>query len=409
MKSNLLGIVNHEEPKRKKIRLLHIVNSLGVGGAEVLLLHYIKALGIEEYDHFVYYFGPDGPIRGKIEALGIPVYKGKERASIKNPIRFCLTLFLLIQNLLSYIKNRRIQFIQSHLRYANHLAVTVGKLSGVPTFPTIHNTMPFLDRRSIWDPRVYILKAVDAIIYRVADRILVVSEEIKDIIRQKFRLEDSKITVLKNGIVIEDDLYEPVNLEKEFSISENTLKIIAVGRLSYQKAFEVLVSAAATLKTLGMKNIFVMIVGEGEDREQLEKLISDLGLSNWVELLGIRSDVIGLMKTSDIFVMPSRFEGLSIAMIEAMACGLPIIASDAPGLRTFIKHGQNGLLFPVEDHDALAKLIIELAEDRNLRVRLSHQARASFEMEYDMRKNIKTLYMLFRKYAATNYEGSLGN
>ena len=111
--------------------------------------------------------------------------------------------------------------------------------------------------------------------------------------------------------------------------------------------------------------------------------------------LGIRHDVIGLMKASDIFVMPSRFEGLSIAMIEAMACGLPIVASDAPGLRTYIEHGQNGLLFPVEDHKAMAKYILQLAEDRNLRDRLSLEARESFEKEYDMRNNIKSLDMLF--------------
>ena len=225
--------MNQKLPKRKKIRLLHIVNSLRVGGAEVLLLHYIKALGIEEYDHFVYYFGPDGPIREKIESLGIPVYKGKNRGSIKNPIKFCFTLFVLLQNLLFYIKDKRIHVIQSHLREANQLAVVAGKLSGLPAFPTVHNTMPFLDRRSIWDPRVYIHKAIDAIIYRIADRVIVVSEEIKEIIRQKFRLKSSKITVIKNGIIFEDSLTEPVHLEKEFSIHKNTFKILAVGRLNY--------------------------------------------------------------------------------------------------------------------------------------------------------------------------------
>lgn len=78
--------MNQKVPKQKKIRILHIVNGLGVGGAEVLLLHYIKGLGTEEYDHFVYYFGSDGPIRGKIEALGVPVYKGKKRIASKTPL-----------------------------------------------------------------------------------------------------------------------------------------------------------------------------------------------------------------------------------------------------------------------------------------------------------------------------------
>jgi glycosyltransferase involved in cell wall biosynthesis len=370
-----------------------------MGGAEILLIQYIKSLGMEDYDHFVYCFGSDGPVREKIEALGVPVRMGKSLVSIKQPIRFAVRLLFLMRDLMKFIRSNRIQLIQSHLGHANQLAVAIEKLSGVPAFPTIHNTAAFLDRRPNWDPRVYIVKMVDAAVYRVADRILTVSQEVKEIIRQRFRLKNSKVLVLKNGIVFDDSLSERVNLEKEFLISKNTLKILAVGNLSYQKALEVLVRAVAELVTLGMHHIFVMIVGEGEDRKQLEKLILDLGLSNCVKLLGIRHDVIGLMKTSDIFVMPSRYEGLSIAMIEAMACGLPIIASDAPGLRNFIKHGQNGLLFPIEDHDALAKFIVELAEDRNLRVRLSQKARASFEMEYDMRKNIKSLDMLFRKYA----------
>ncbi len=325
--------------------------SLGLGGAEILLVQYIKSLGMKDYDHFVYCFGSNGPVREKIEALGIKVYMGKRRALIKQPIRFIAQLLSLLQDLMKFIKSNRIQLIQSHLSHANKLAVLVGKLAGVPAFPTIHNTMEFVDRRSRWDFRVYINKAVDWFIFPMADQILAVSQEIKEIVHQRFRVNNSKIMVLKNGIVFDNRFSVSVDLEKEFLISENTLKIIAVGRLSYQKALEVLVQAASELVNQGMHNIFVMIAGEGEDRVRLETLVSDLGLANYVKLLGIRHDVIGLMKASDIFVMPSRYEGLSIAMIEAMACGLPIIASDAPGLRTFIKHGQNGLLFPIEDHD----------------------------------------------------------
>ena len=113
---------------------------------------------------------------------------------------------------------------------------------------------------------------------------------------------------------------------------------------------------------------------------------------------GFRDDVHDLMRKSDIFVMPSRYEGLSIAMIEAMANGLPVVASDVPGLRTHIRHGYDGLLFPVEDHKAMAKCIIQLSADKKLRTLLSLGARESFEKEYDMRKNIKSLELLIREY-----------
>jgi glycosyltransferase involved in cell wall biosynthesis len=391
--------ISQKIEENSKIHLLHLVEGLGMGGAEVLLIQYIKSLGMRDYKHFVYGFGRGGPMKEKIEALGVNVYMGKRRAHIKQPIRFITHLLSLLRDLMTFIKSNRIQLIQSHLSHANKLAVLVGKLAGVPAFPTIHNTMEFVDRRSRWDFRVYINKAVDWFIFPMADQILAVSQEIKEIVHQKFRVKNSKIMVLKNGIVFDDSLSIPVNLEKEFSISNNTLKILAVGRLSYQKAMEVIVKAAAELVKHGLRNLLVMIVGEGEERIRLKNLIRDLDVENNVKLLGIRHDVIELMRASDMFLMPSRYEGLSIAMIEAMACGLPIIASDAPGLKTYITHGENGLLFPIEDHKAMAKCILQLSEDGNIRETLSLGARESFEKEYNMRKNIKSLDMFFRKYA----------
>jgi glycosyltransferase involved in cell wall biosynthesis len=382
----------------KKINLLYLVETLGMGGAEMMIVNYIRALGSEHYRHYVYFFGHDGAVREKIEALDVPICMGKRMTSIKQPVKFIICLLSLIRDLMKFIKINHIQIIQSHLGHANQLAVAVGKLSGLPAFPTIHNTMPFLDRRPYWDLRRYIRKIVDGIIYRVADQVLVVSQEIKDIIHKKFRIKKSKIVVLKNGIIFDNSLSKPIDLEKEFLISGNTLKIITVGRLSYQKAMEIIIKAAAELEKQGMHDFFVMILGEGEERKQLEALIKDLRVENCVKLLGIRHDVIGLMKASDIFVIPSRYEGLSIAMIEAMACGLPIVASDAPGLNSYIEQGHNGILFPIGDYKALADCILRLAEDNNFRIQLSCGARESFMINHDMRKNIRPLALLIRNF-----------
>lgn len=391
--------MSQDNGRRGKIRLLHVVFDFYVGGAESLILHLIKGLGMEEYDHYVYYFGSDGPLREKIEAFGVPVYKGKERASIKKPIRFGVTLLFLMRDLLFFIRSRRIQVMQAHLGPANQLAVAVGKLSRTPVFPTVHSPMAFVDKRSSWDLRVYFNKAVNQFVYRAADRVLVVSQEIKEVTQQCFGLRDSKLLFLKNGIVCNDDASEPLDLQKEFPISINTLKLVAVGRLVPLKCFDILVRAISEVINKGLNDLLVLIVGEGEERTRLEQLIQDLGIGNCVKLLGLRHDVMGLMKASDLFVMPSHYEGLSLAMIEAMACGLPIIASDVRGLKDHITNEQNGLLFQVDDHKALAERILQLANNKELRVKLSHGAKKSFETEYDMRKNIKSLDMLFRKYA----------
>jgi glycosyltransferase involved in cell wall biosynthesis len=385
-----------------KIHILHLIDGLRMGGAEVMITQIIKALGTEKYKHFVYYFAQDGPIRHKLEAMGTLVYRGTSRASILKPIEFMTTFFYLVRDLASFIKCKRIQIIQSHLNEANQLAVTVGKLTGTPTFPTIHNTQESVDRRNKWDFRVYLIKTVNRVIYPFACRVVAVSEEVKEIIRQKYHLRDSKIAVLKNGIIFEDNDYQSTDLAKEFPGSSNKLKLFSAGRLAHQKAYEVLIKAVAELTKSGKKDIFVMIAGDGEEKNRLEALIGNLSLGSYIKLLGIRHDVMGLMKASDIFVLPSRFEGLSVAMIEAMACGLPIIASDVPGLNVYIKEGENGLQFPVEDHKALAMCILRLLKDEKLRLKLSCGARKSFKTEYDLYKNIEALDALFQNYCSRN-------
>jgi len=392
----------YRRKENHKICLLHLVHSLRIGGAEIALCQFIKALGSEGYEHHVYCFNNDGPVREKLEALGIPVYMGKERASIRQPFGFAVSLLSLIRDLQAFIRTKGIQLMQSHSGEANQLGIFAGKLSGVPTFPTVHSTMAFVDTRSNWDPRVHLVKGANAFIYRAAERVLAVSHEIKEIVRQSYHLPESRVMVLKNGIVIDNTPLGFADLKQEFPGSRNKLKLIAVGRLVPLKCFDILVQAAAEVVNQGFDNLLVMIAGEGEELLRLENLIEDLKIENHVKLLGLRHDVMDLMKACDLFVLPSRYEGLSIAMIEAMACGLPIIASDAPGLRDHIKPEQNGLLFPVENHKALAERILQLANDKELRYSLSCGAKRSFEREYDMRENIKPLDILFRKCAANS-------
>lgn len=393
--------MTQSKQENQKIHLLHLITSLTIGGAEILLLHYIRALGTEHYKHYVYCFGECGPIKEKIESLGVSVYMGPSQASIKNPIRFFISIFVLLKNLLRFIKKNRIMIIQSHLAYANQLAVLAGKIAGVPSFLTVHNTMAFVDQKSSFDLRVNIKRVVNAVIYRMADRVVAISLEVKEIIQDMFALDASKVVVLKNGIIpglLSFDLNKSEPRKIEIS---KILKIIGVGSLTYQKAFEVLVRAAATLIERCFTDFEICIAGEGPEREFLEKLISELKVEDCVKLLGVRNDVGILLEASDIFVMPSRYEGLSIAMIEAMACGLPVIASDAPGLRDYISQNENGLLFEVEDHEALADRILFLANNKMFTENLEKGARQTFEREYDIRVNIKPLDELFRNFSKT--------
>lgn len=398
-----------EQAPPHKIRLLHLVHSLLIGGAEIALYHYIKALGHEEYEHYVFCFGADGPVRNKIESIGVSVLIGKKRDSIKHPLKFGFSTLSLIRQLMIFIKTRHVQVIQSHSGHANQLGVAIGKLVGIPAFPTVHSTMAFVDPRNRWDFRVYLTKMVNVFTYNWAENVLAVSQEIKEIILRTYGLKDSKVLVLKNGIVFDDSLTKPADLKNVFPHSEKKMKVVAVGRLVALKCYDVLVKAVADVVNNGLDNILVMIAGDGEERPQLEDLIRKHEIGSYVKLLGMRHDVLELMKASDVFVIPSRYEGLSIAMIEAMACGLPVIASNSPGLREHIKNEENGILFLAKNHMELAESIIRLANDENLRSILSAGSKKSFLNEYDMRSNIKILDQLFKKYATSNCKSYRAN
>jgi glycosyltransferase involved in cell wall biosynthesis len=384
----------------KKINILHLVETLGLGGAEMMIINYIRALGNDHYRHYVYCFGTGGPFRLRLDKLGIAVFMGPKYSSIKNPVKFLMSLLALAKSLRGFITNNGIQVIQSHAGHSNELAVVIGKLSRVPAFPTIHSTMAFADTRSALDPRVCLRKVLDRIIFRTTDKVIAVSEEIKEIIHQTYGVKESKILDVKNGIIFDECIAEAVDLAKEIPDSANKLKLIAVGRLVPLKGYDILIKAIADVVNQGRHDLLVLIAGDergkGEERLRLDRLIKDLDLGHYIKMLGLRHDIIGLLKASDIFVMPSRYEGLSLAMIEAMACGLPIIASNGPGLRDNIDNQKNGLLFPVDDHKALAECILRLAGDNNLRNQLSCGARESFMNNYDMRKNIIPLASLIR-------------
>lgn len=363
-----------------------------------MLLNYTKALGSINYKHFVYCFGPDGPVKRELEKLGVTVLIGPKLVSIKNPIFFFKRLIQLFFDLSHNIKKFEIKVLQSHNGQSNKIAIVIGKLSELKVLPTIHSTKAFEDNRFLLDPRVILRKSLDFFLLQFSNYIIAVSDEIKNIIIKTYKINEKKIFVIKNGIVYD---YNKKNQCFRFQNNRSTnekIKIISVGRLNPLKNFDTIIRAGVLLKKELNDNFEIWIVGEekkeSNEKERLQNLINDLKLQNKVKLLGIRNDVLELLKISDIFVLASSYEGLSVAMIEAMASGLPIVASNAPGIKDFISDYENGLLFPIKDHKILSKKIVQLIEDKKLMEKLSIGAKNSFFDNYNMCNNILPLLQI---------------
>jgi glycosyltransferase involved in cell wall biosynthesis len=169
---------------------------------------------------------------------------------------------------------------------------------------------------------------------------------------------------------------EPVSREA-MGVPEDAKLMLALGRLHAVKGFDTLIRAVALLP-----DVYCVIAGEGPERAALSRLIDELGLRARIKLLGWREDTGPLLKAADIFVSSSRHEPLGNMVLEAFGAQTPVLAARAEGPVELIRHGEDGLLVPVDDAKALAAAASELLGDVHLRVRLALNARRRFTEEF---------------------------
>ncbi len=150
-----------------------------------------------------------------------------------------------------------------------------------------------------------------------------------------------------------------------------------------------------------MTRSFLILLGEGELRQELEQLTIDLGIAENVRFLGWRSDVARVMSACDIFCLPSRNEGMGKVLVEAMAMGKPIVASDIGGIKDLVLHGENGLLVPVGDVAAWAEAIARLCRDPEERRRMGEAGRM-IAPRYSSDEMIKMIDQLYGKLLPRN-------
>lgn len=204
-------------------------------------------------------------------------------------------------------------------------------------------------------------------LYPRANRVVLLNERARDFFD---KLPDIKTMVMPNPVVIETEK-EPADLNYEVT-SEHL--IVAMGRLSREKCFDLLISAYSRLAA-EYSDWNLMILGEGPERDSLEALRDELGLGDRVKLPGtIRSPHV-VLKQADMFVSSSELEGFPMALCEAMACGLPVIATEYhSAVRDIIEDGQNGILVPMGDSEALAATMVHLINDPHERKRLAENS-----------------------------------
>ena len=342
------------------MQLAFIIYSLQAGGAErvlsIMANHWsgksqkVTVITLDDGSKPSFY-----DIDSRIQQVSLDV-----AGASKNGFMSILNNFRRINKLRSAIRKSQAETIISFMTETNVLTLIASYGLRIPVIVTEHTdpwTGPVAD---IW-------AKLRLRLYPQASRVVVLNERARDYFDKS---PDIKTLVIPNPVVIETE-NDPGDLDYEVP-SEHL--IVAMGRLSREKCFDLLIRAYSSFAS-EYSDWNLMILGEGPERDALEALLDELGLCDRGKLPGtIRSPHV-VLKQADMFVSSSELEGFPMALCEAMACGLPVIATEYhTAVRDIIENGQNGILVPTGDSGALAATMIHLIDDPHERKRLAENS-----------------------------------
>jgi glycosyltransferase involved in cell wall biosynthesis len=187
-------------------------------------------------------------------------------------------------------------------------------------------------------------------------------------------------------------------LKKQFNLPPQGIVCTGIGRLVPQKGFDILIEAFTQIAAQ-LPDLYCLLIGEGDDKEKLAEQIRAAGLDKRIRLIGYhdRQNVMSILKSSDIFVMPSRYEGTPIALLEAAALGRPILAACAGGIPELVTHEQHAYLVPTHDPTALAQGFLKLALDREYARRLGQNAQAHVRERFNPDSQVHQTWVAYEK------------
>ena len=205
-------------------------------------------------------------------------------------------------------------------------------------------------------------------------KLVVVSNKVKENAIEIEKIIPEKIELILNAIKTNNPLPDKLQARKSLGWSENANILVTVGRLSLPKGHKYIVNAMpAVLEKHPETQLYIL--GEGYLQDSITNQIGKLNLQENVKLLGVRNDVNKILRASDLYIMPSLWEGLPIALLEAMLMECPIIISDVEGIDDVLTHKKNALITPPKDVDNLSRSIISLLDNKNMRIYLGKAAR----------------------------------
>jgi len=351
---------------RKKI--LHIIQSLDSGGCENMMLRRLPLLN--EFDQEIVTLRKEGELADSFREKGIKVINigQKNFLDIGSFVR-----------IFREVKRINPDVIVTYLFHAD----VVGRifLQFVAHKPIVSFLVTTHNFPKYWPARLF-----ERLSKYFAKQYFANSEEVKKVYVNNFGVADNKIKIVHNGVNIYDYKISDERkgqVRQSLGINANDFIICCVANLNVNKGHKYLLEAFEKVSN-AHDNLTLILIGEGPERHSMENQVTNYKSKNKIKLLGRRRDVNELLAISSVFAFPSFFEGMSVALLEAMACGLACIVSDIPENKALIKDGYSGLLFSKGDSVNLSEKILEVLNDEKLRWLLGVRAKEEVENNFSI-------------------------
>ncbi|MHB9155571.1 MAG: glycosyltransferase [Endomicrobiales bacterium] len=369
-------------------KILYLITDLNIGGTEKVVFETACSIDRNRYQPFVVGLKKWGEYAQRLRERDVPTQSLDLYGSA---LLFPFKLISSLWRLVAFIRKEKIGLIHSFLFQANLLGKLLGLLCRVPVITSIR----VMEVRKRWH------LTLERLTRGLSKAVVVNSRALADFVERETSVPASRIAVIYNGI---DTGACPAPdrrlLAPEGSGTSDGIIAVTAARLHEQKGVRYLLEAARRLDGKAGEaapGIHFFVIGDGPERAFLEGTARSLGVAGKMTFCGWRKDVLALISSADIFVLPALWEGTPNAVLEAMACGRAVVATRVGGVPELIEDGDSGILVPPRDPGALADALLLLAQNPVLRKKLGENGRRRAQKLFSLAAMVENFEELYRR------------
>lgn len=367
----------------QRINVLELIGTLKFGGAEKQVIGLSKNLDKEKFNVIICCLGGGRSLEEELKGEDIEIVHLHFRRRY---------FFIGLYKLIELIRKNKIDIFHAHLFGSGFWGRIAAVLAGVPVIIyTEHG-------KCLWKKTRHIL--FERIANKFSDMVITVSEDIRKLCINRENTPPEKVTYIPNAVDFREfEVSEKVASEKrgELGFKDEDLIIGTVARLNFAKAIDYMLGAFAIVREK-LPSSKCLIVGDGELRNDLENCAKELGIEDDTIFLGARNDIPELLSIMDVFVLSSITEGTPVSLLEAVVARVPAVGTDVGGIPEVIEDGVSGILVPPKDKEKLARGIIDLLKDAELKKKVVNNAYNKVKERFSITSTTKRIEKIYERF-----------